>query len=143
MRWKIKLIRMIIMLFLAIGSYCDIKTRKLPMGFLLLFAGVGLCLNLMWKYQNMETLVWGVGFGVMFFVISKVTKEAIGCGDAWGILILGILEGGRKTVPIVFAAFVFSSVYGLYKMLTSKMKKRDSMPFFPFMFFAVLGAWLR
>lgn len=143
MSWKIKLIRVIVMLFLTIGSYCDIKTRKLPMGFLLLFAGVGIYLNLMWKYQNMETLVLGVSFGVMFFVISKVTEEAIGYGDAWGILILGILEGGRKIVPIVFTAFIFSSIYGLYKMITSKMRKRDSMPFFPFMFLAVLGAWMR
>ena len=141
MSWKIKLIRVIVMLFLTIGSYCDIKTRKLPMGFLLLFAGVGIYLNLMWKYQNMETLVLGVSFGVMFFVIGKVTEEAIGYGDSWMILNLGLVFGLWKTLLLLEIAFCVCFVFSFVGLLTKRLKRKTRVAFFPFLMIGCMGVW--
>lgn len=142
MNWKISVVRGIEVLFLGIGSYFDIKTRKLPLRFLLLFAGIGVVINLVWKYQSIRECALGCGFGLMFFVLSKITKEAIGFGDAWGILILGIFQGWKDVILTVFAGFLLGSLWGVCKMVVFKKTVKDTMPFFPFLFLARLGGWM-
>ena len=129
-------------LFLAMGTYYDVRTKKVPVFFLSFFTGIGMIWNIVWKYQRIETLILGVCFGGVFFAVSKMSREAIGLGDAWGILNLGIFEGWRGAVSLVFAAFLFSSIYGVYKMTIHRKKVEDTMPFFPFLLFALVGGFV-
>lgn len=142
MNWQMGVIWGTEALFLAVGSYYDWKTRTLPLGFLLFFAGVGVLWNVLWRYQHLESVVFGVCFGVIFFAVSKATKEAVGIGDAWGILAIGLFEGWRGAVSLVLCAFVLSSIYGVYQMMRAGKKAEDTIPFFPFLFLACLGGFL-
>lgn len=61
------------------------------------------------EQTNVENLVGicaGIGVGVLFLLVSKVTEEAIGYGDSVAIMILGGYLGFWKVVGVLAAAFL-------------------------------------
>mgnify|MGYP000600478300 CR=1 FL=1 len=55
----------------------------------------------------------GIGVGVLFLLVSKVTEEAIGYGDSVAIMILGGYLGFWKVVGVLAAAFFYKwSLFG-------------------------------
>ena len=127
------------LLFLGIGSYLDIKSRELPMLFFIVFGAAGIFYNQIYHYQSISSMVAGGCIGVLFLLISWLTKEEIGYGDGLGIIVLGVMEGGAGILPILFAAFFLSGMYGLWKMIGLKDGRETAIPFFPFLFIGLIG----
>ena len=85
------------------------------------------------EQTNVENLVGicaGIGVGVLFFLVSKVTEEAIGYGDSVAIMILGGYLGFWKVVGVLAAAFFTSGVCSVILAFRGRVK---TMPFFPFL----------
>lgn len=139
MNWENYFIQGFELIFLGVGSYFDIKNRELPMEFLAAFGVFGIVCNVIGKYQSIKSIVIGCSIGLLFILIGKVTKEAIGYGDGVGLWILGIFEGWDGLIPIVFGAFCLSAVYGLWKIIGLKQCLNDTMPFYPFLLIALVG----
>ena len=72
----------------------------------------------------------GIGVGVLFLLVSKVTEEAIGYGDSVAIMILGGYLGFWKVVGVLTAAIFTSGVCSVILALRGRVK---TMPFFPFL----------
>ena len=72
----------------------------------------------------------GIGVGVLFLFVSKVTEEAIGYGDSVAIMILGGYLGFWKVVGVLAAAFFTSGVCSVILAFRGRVK---AMPFFPFL----------
>ena len=72
----------------------------------------------------------GIGVGVLFLLVSKVTEEAIGYGDSVAIMILGGYLGFWKVVGVLAAAFFTSGVCSVILAFRGRVK---TMPFFPFL----------
>ena len=142
MNWEQYFVQGIELLYFGIGTYFDIRDQELPIPFLTLFAGLGILCNILWQYQSLKNVVIGGFVGATFLVICWASKEAIGYGDGIGLLTLGIFEGAYGMIPIVFGAFLFSGIYGLWKLIGLKKSGGDTMPFFPFLFMAFLGVKL-
>ena len=100
--------------FLGIGTYFDIKDRELPVKFFILFGIVGIGMNLVGKYQSFQEVLMGGCMGVVFLAVGWITKEAIGYGDGWGLVILGILKGWQELIPSVFGDFLLGGIYGIW-----------------------------
>lgn len=139
MEWQKSILYGMEFLFLGLGSYFDMKSRELPLGFLTVFGVCGLFLNLIWKYQTFELVLGSLLIGGLFLLIGKVTKEAIGYGDGLCFMILGIYEGWKSMIGILGAAFLLSGIYGIWKMLCRGGKSSDTIPFLPFLFLAQIG----
>lgn len=139
MEWKLYFVQGMELLFLGIGTYFDIRDRKLPEWFLLVFGGLGVACNLFLNYQKAAEAVAGLCVGGMFLLIGWITGEAIGYGDGIGLMILGVLGGLQGILPILFIAFFCSGIYGLWKMIGCGRSKNDTMPFYPFLFLALMG----
>lgn len=139
MSWEYYFIQGFELLFLGAGSYFDIKNRELPMEFFIAFGVLGIACNIIWRYQSIRNLAIGCSIGLLFLAIGRMTKEAIGYGDGLGLCVLGIFEGWKGLIPIVFGAFLLSAVYGLWRMAGLKGCLSDTMPFFPFLFLALMG----
>lgn len=128
--------------FLGIGTYFDIKDRELPVKFFILFGIVGIGMNLVGKYQSFQEVLMGGCMGVVFLAVGWITKEAIGYGDGWGLVILGIFKGWQELIPVVFGAFLLSGIYGLWKLIVVRASRYETMPFYPFLLAASVGVSL-
>lgn len=137
--WEYYFVQGFEVLFLGIGSYLDIKNREIPMEFLAAFGCFGILCNMVLKYQSMKNIISGISIGIFFLLIGWVTKEAIGYGDGLGLCVLGLFEGWSGMIPLVFGAFLLSSVYGIWRIIGFREQKGDTMPFYPFLFLAFMG----
>jgi len=142
MEWELYFVQGLELLFLGIGAYFDIRDRELPVPFLTFFAALGMLCNLLWRYQRIGNVVIGVCVGGMFLFAGWITREAIGYGDGIGLVILGLLEGFRGMIPIIIMAFLLSGLYGLWQVIGGGRSGSDTMPFFPFLFLALIGVIL-
>ena len=142
MDWEQYFIQGMELLFFGIGSWFDVRNRELPLTFLMIFGVLGIICNVLWNYQSLKNVVLGGLIGGTFLFLGWVTNEAIGYGDGIGLVILGIFEGFRGMIPIVIVAFLFSGIYGLWKVLGLKKSGSDTMPFFPFLMLAFTGVKL-
>ena len=85
------------------------------------------------EQTNVEDLVGicaGIGVGVLFLLVSKMTEEAIGYGDSVAIMILGGYLGFWKVVEVLAAAIFTSGVCSVILAFRGRVK---TMPFFPFL----------
>ena len=126
-------------LFLSVGSYFDLKNREIPVNYLLIFGVLGIAVNIIWKYQPILEVLAGGCIGVVFLAVGWMTKEAIGYGDGWALLILGIMKGWPGLIPVVFGAFLLSGVYGIWRLIGLKASREETMPFYPFLLIAYVG----
>lgn len=55
---------------------------------------------------------------MVFLLISKCTRESIGYGDSWLILLLGIQLGYLKAISVLFAASLLAGVASLFSVET-------------------------
>ncbi len=139
MDWTVYYAQGLELLYLGIGSYLDMKNKELPVKFFVAFGMAGILYNKIYHYQSIASMVLGVCTGCIFLIIGWITKEAIGYGDGLGVLVLGIMEGAKGILPVLFAAFCLSGVYGLWRMFVMKGTREDTIPFFPFLFIGFIG----
>ena len=132
-------INLVEFLFLSIGSYFDLKNREIPANYLAIFGVLGIVGNVIWKYQPILEVLAGGCIGGVFLAIGWMTKEAIGYGDGWALVILGIMKGWHELIPVVFGAFLLSGVYGIWRLIGLKASRDEDMPFYPFLLIAFVG----
>ena len=88
--------------FLTYCGILDWKTREIPMWLLTLYSGVSVGLTFLLREERLGSIIVGFGIGVIFLLVSKMTKEAVGYGDSWIITILGVYLGGQRLIWILF-----------------------------------------
>ena len=86
-----------------------------------------------------------VGISVLpagiFWIISLITREKIGYGDGWVLLMIGLYVGFMKCVLILMAALVLESIILLVLLVIGKIHKDEEVAFVPFLLLG-LGAVL-
>lgn len=129
----------VVWILLVVAGVMDWRKKELPLWFLggmsLIISILALCCKDISLWQR----VTGVCFGFVFFLISKVTKEAIGYGDSWLILLLGIHLGITGVLQVLFAASLFAAIYALFYLWVRKWNRNATLPFVPFLAVAYLG----
>lgn len=135
-----RMVDIFVLVILTGLSVSDIRNKKVSRKVLTLWG----ILTVIWKivdfYQirvflekmeqtNVDDLA-GIGVGVLFLLVSKVTEEAIGYGDSVAIMILGGYLGFWKVVGVLTAAIFTSGVCSVILALRGRVK---AMPFFPFL----------
>ena len=130
-----------IMLSLLLAcSVTDWKRKRIPLYLLLIMSVIVIVSVIICPVENIWLRVGGAALGIVFFLISKVTKEAIGYGDSWLILLLGIYLGGIRALQVLFAASVLAAVVSLFYLWVRRFKRSATLPFVPFLALAFLGA---
>ena len=126
-------------LFLAIGTFFDIRERELPVLFFVCFGILAIVSCFFSESQSVENVLQGVCAGSLFVLIGWITKEAIGYGVGMGLIILGIFEGWPGMIPVVVGAFLLSGVYGLWKLFNCGDSRMEEIPFYPFLLISFIG----
>ena len=129
-------------LFLAIGTFFDIKDRELPVPFFVCFGILAVAARLFSRDLKKENLLLGVCAGALFVIAGWITKESIGYGDGMGLMILGIFEGWPGMIPVVVGAFLLSGVYGMWKLFRCGESLVEEFPFYPFLLISFMGVFI-
>lgn len=77
-----------------------------------------------------------VGFGLLL-LIALISKGGIGGGDVKLFFVIGLVLGTKDTLLAFFLSTLFGSIIGGIGLLTGKVKRREPIPFGPFI---VIGA---
>ena len=89
--------------------------------------------------KEVSDVLLGVGIGLGFFAVSKMTEEKIGYGDSWLILILGIYVGGKELLLVLFTASFGATIFSFVFCMLHQWNRKFSIPFIPFLCAAFLG----
>ena len=123
----------LVMIGFAVGaSICDWKRRTIPVKLLCIYSVAAVICSL----SNIEGS--GLLIGLLFFAVSKITKEAIGYGDSWIISILGLYLGGKRLIRLLFTASFLAGLVSLFWMWKRGWKRDGSLPFVPFLTIGLL-----
>lgn len=87
-----------------------------------------------WDY----VLAFLVGGG-LFYALAVATKGGMGGGDIKLFAFVGILLGLKLTLLTIFLSSLTGTLYGIILMLLGRYKRKQAIPFGPFI---AVGAWI-
>lgn len=120
-------------IFLAVCTITDLKERQIYLGYCFINIGMALLINLLFQNMDWINIISGIGLGCIFFLISVITKEALGKGDAVIILVLGSICGIEISFEIVIWGFILCSIVSIFEILIKKKNIKSDIPFAPFL----------
>lgn len=78
---------------------------------------------------------------VFFFSLSFFSREKwMGMGDAYLVILLGLILGWPEILLALFLAFFLGAVYGIIMLVMKKKKMKSQVPFAPFLVLGTLIA---
>ena len=121
------------------AAFVDWKRRIIPNVLVLagLLCRAGIYVYEYLKVENFKEMLisdligLGVGFGFLC-IVSLITKGSIGMGDAKLFAVIGLMSGSFCTYSTLLVSLVLSAVTVIAGMAAKKLKKKDSVPFAPF-----------
>ncbi len=133
----------ILMVFLGWNTYLDIRWRKISIlsvgmaGVL----GIAFCMheNNLLKMDFILSLIPGI----VVFLLARLTREGIGYGDGWVLIINGIFLGAADNLQACITAVLLAGLWALILLVVFHKNRKDEIPFLPFLLCGVLSArWL-
>ncbi len=115
-------------------SYEDMRTHKVRDFLVLIFGIIGMMFHIMNGRISFFNIFGGFLLGFIMFFISLLTKEKIGKGDAFVIMLTGVFLGFWKNIFLLWVAFLFAGLIALFDLLVKKKKSSDELAFVPFIF---------
>lgn len=127
---------------LFIISIIDNRTYKIPNVFVFGLLGVGVLLfitEILLYQDRMLYLIIQKFSGlficvVLFYVLSRITKDGIGMGDVKVIAVMGWMIGLSLTFMAVMFSLLICSIVAAGLLISKKKNKSDKIPFGPFLF---------
>lgn len=128
-----------VFVLLGLAGIIDWKKREVPIWLLVIMSVVILVFAMFCGDVDIWYRLAGALLGVVFFVISKFTKEAVGYGDSWLILLLGIHMGILEALQVLFAASLMAAIFAIFYLWRRRWKRSETLPFVPFLAIAYAG----
>lgn len=134
-------VKMIVLILLIYSTYTDIKSKEIMM------IPVYICILISVAGTVMEGNISIISFegavpGILMLIASFLTKGAIGEGDAYLILAIGLMVGIRNVVVILLIGSVFAMLYGVFLLFFRKAKRKDTISYVPFILTGFIGVML-
>jgi len=93
-----------------------------------------------WERFFVSGLLASAGAFIFFFSLSFFSREKwMGMGDAYLVILLGLILGWPKILLGLFLAFAIGAIYGIILIGLKKKKMQSQLPFAPFL---ILGTFL-
>lgn len=122
----------VIILFLLVCSYYDIKEKIIYTNICVLFFLASIIVELVILNKGLTVLMCGIIPAVFVFVISIISNESIGKGDAFIFLVIGIILGVIETFVVFIMALVITVIYSIPLIVFKQKNLKISLPFSPF-----------
>lgn len=129
----------LVALLLAAVAYRDWRTKQISCLALIAMAVLIVVLRVALVEDTVWSTLGGVAVGAGFFLISKCSKESVGYGDCWLILLLGVFLGGITLIEVVLVATLLTGLFSLVFCMNRGWRKKYTVPFAPFLAVAYMG----
>ena len=124
----------IVYLCMIINTVLDIKDKSISVFIVSIGIVTGILLKILqsnlWSFESLLALIPGI----VFFLISFVTKEQVGYGDALIVLMLGCFVTGIQLLSICTLAVWLAGIFSLVLIVLFHKKRNYKIPFVPFLF---------
>lgn len=120
--------------FLFSAAWMDYRKKELPLVFIIAGAGIGIILQILSREFSIWNIIIGCLIGVLYLVIGKLTKEAVGYGDGFMLIASGTFLGFQNNVLLLLCGLFLASAFSIGALIFRKMKRKDELPFMPFLF---------
>ena len=130
--------------YLLLGTWQDIKKRKISRNYLLFGGILGAVIRIIsYRKENLVFAEWLVAFfpGIIILVIAKLTKEKIGEGDGYILVVLANYMNLWEICMLLQTAIIFTSLFALLLICNRKVSKEYPIPFLPFLWIAHMVLW--
>lgn len=135
---KIVIYHIVSILYLYLNSLSDIRYKKISIWLSLVFGGVGVIINLIFKQYSVQSIILAISIGALVVFLSKITRGAIGLGDGIVIMVLGVYTGVTNNLSAVLYGFLISAILAIVLLGLKRVKRKDSLPFVPCLFIGYL-----
>lgn len=129
----------IVLILLGIAGVIDWKKREIPIWLLMIMSATILLFAICCNHVSIWYRFAGVLLGTAFFIVSKFTNEAVGYGDSWLILLLGVHLGIFKVLQLLFVASLMVAVFALFYLWKHRWRRKATLPFVPFLAITYMG----
>ncbi|MCX6761803.1 MAG: prepilin peptidase [Candidatus Moranbacteria bacterium] len=103
------------------------------------YSDLGTSFFSIWDRSLISGLIAAVVAFLFFFSLSFFSREKwMGMGDAYLVVLLGLILGWPKILLGLFLAFAIGAVYGLVLIALKKKKMKSQLPFAPFLIIGTL-----
>ena len=125
---------------LLVIAFIDLEHQIIPNRLVLLLGAFALLVQLLRPALPWGSALWGVLAGGGFlFLLAVVSRGGMGGGDVKLMAALGFWYGWQLTLLLLFLAFLLGGLTGIILLATGRKKRKDPVPFGPFL---VLGAFI-
>ena len=131
----------LIMSFLGINSWIDIQKKQISLVSVGFFMAVGILYECVVQNKNPDVF-WGLLPGAVLLGVSKLSREALGMGDALLMLVLGIYLGLEAALDVLLLALFLAAVWAGILIVVGKKGRNYAFPFLPFLLIGYVGRWL-
>ena len=120
------------------AAMVDYKLKIIPNYLVLIGLGARTAIYLLEIFlaSDMKQIVvndligFALGFGV-FAIVSVITRQALGFGDAKLFAVVGLTLGSFGTYSVMFTSVLVSAVISIILLIFKKRGRKDSIPFGP------------
>ena len=102
----------------------------------------GVCYTLHMQLPITEHIAAALGGGFLFFVLTLLTKGAIGGGDIKLVAALGLWLGFRPLITVIAYGFIIGGVAALFLLITQQKKRHDYFAYGPYFALSGIGVLL-
>ena len=125
--------KVLLLLFLGGAAILDYRKRELPV----IYIGIGFCIGLTLRLvigtPTVFELLLGCLIGAVFLLVARISREAIGYGDGLMIIATGASLGVIDNVLLMLCALVLAALFSIGLLIVKKYKRKDEIPFIPFL----------
>lgn len=125
-------------MFYGLTVIDDVRTKSIRVLEVIVFAVIGLLIDVTLKPYSWMSVAGGVGVGAFVYILSLLTNEKIGKGDAMIVMVSGLYLGFMNTVIVLWLASILAAFFGGVMVKRHGHRMDLEIPFVPFL----LGAYL-
>ena len=118
---------------LGICSIEDIRKKEIQSVRVLCFGIGGILLHLWQRNHSLYSMLGGIAVGAAVIILSLVSGGIIGIGDGLVLCVAGIYIGGINTMRLLLTGLFLSSLYALVLLFMHRKRRKDTIPFIPFL----------
>ncbi|WP_253701543.1 A24 family peptidase [Bacillus sp. FJAT-27445] len=139
--WELVVAWTLISLFMII-FVSDIHYMIIPDKILLVFAGIFLVERVLWPLSPWWDSLLGAAVGfILLLLIALVSKGGMGGGDIKLFAVIGFAVGTKLVLLSFLLATLFGAVFGVLALMLKLVKRRQPIPFGPFIALGTLVAY--
>lgn len=128
-------VEILLFLFLGICAVIDGLQKQIPLAVVWLGMLTAVCLraNGIMEEQNVTATLLSLIPGAGFFLLSFLTREKVGYGDGWVLLMIGLFSGFSRCFLILLIGLLLESISAVVLLSLKKIQRDKEIPFSPFL----------